>query len=39
MGHTVWVRDDSLFFLFLGVLVMSLSSWMLGSIWEEQAVK
>ena len=33
------VRDDNLFFLFLGVLVMGLSSWMLGLILEEQIVK
>ena len=33
------VRDDNLFFLFFGVLVMGLSSWILGLIWEEQAVK
>ena len=33
------VRDDNLFFLFFGVLVMGLSSCMLGLIWEEQAVK
>ena len=33
------VRYDHLFFLFFSVLVMGLSSWMLGLIWEEQAVK
>ena len=33
------VRDDNLFFLSFGVLVMGLSPWMLGLIWEEQAVK
>ena len=33
------VRDDNLYFLFFGVLVMGLSSWMLGLIWEEQVVK
>ena len=32
------VRDNNLFFLFFffGVLVMGLSSWLLGLIWEEQ---
>ena len=33
------VRNDNLFFIFFGVLVMGLSSCMLGLIWEEQAIK